>query len=42
MITKQDLIEFETNIGNLFNAGKIKAPIHLYSGNEELIMEVFI
>jgi len=41
MVTKQELIEFETKIGNIFNEGKIKAPIHLYSGNEDLIMEVF-
>ncbi len=25
---------------HLFNEGKIAAPIHLYSGNEELIMEI--
>jgi TPP-dependent pyruvate/acetoin dehydrogenase alpha subunit len=41
MVTIDKLIEFETRIGNLFNKGKITAPIHLYSGNEELIMEVF-
>jgi pyruvate dehydrogenase E1 component alpha subunit len=41
MVNKNKLIEFETRIGNLFNEGKIKAPIHLYSGNEDLIMEVF-
>lgn len=41
MVTKDELISFETDIGNIFNAGKIKAPVHLYSGNEELITEVF-
>ena len=41
MVNKNKLIEFETRIGNLFNEGKIKAPIHLYSGNEDLIIEVF-
>jgi pyruvate dehydrogenase E1 component alpha subunit len=41
MVTIDKLIEFETRIGNLFNEGKIKAPIHLYSGNEELMSEVF-
>jgi len=41
MITKQELIDFEKEIGDTFNDGKIKAPIHLYSGNEEQIMEVF-
>lgn len=41
MVNKDQLVEFETHIGNAFNAGEIKAPIHLYSGNEELMMEVF-
>jgi pyruvate dehydrogenase E1 component alpha subunit len=35
------LVTFETEIAELFNAGQIKAPIHLYSGNEESILEVF-
>ena len=30
MVTKEELIEFEKHIGDLFNSGKIKAPIHLY------------
>jgi TPP-dependent pyruvate/acetoin dehydrogenase alpha subunit len=41
MIIKEELINFETEIGELFNQGKIKAPIHLYSGNEDQIIEVF-
>jgi pyruvate dehydrogenase E1 component alpha subunit len=41
MITKEELIEFENEVGDAFNQGKIRAPIHLYSGNEDLIMEVF-
>ena len=41
MVTKEELIKFETEIGDSFNKGKIKAPVHLYSGNEDLIMEVF-
>lgn len=41
MVTKEELIDFENQIGELFNSGKIKAPIHLYSGNEELISSVF-
>lgn len=41
MVSKEQLVEFETHIGNLFNEGLIKAPIHLYSGNEDLITEVF-
>lgn len=41
MVSKQELIDFESHIGDLFNNGLIKAPIHLYSGNEDLIAEVF-
>ena len=41
MITQQELIDFETEIGNLFNSAKIIAPIHLYANNEENIMRVF-
>ena len=40
-MNKEELIEFETEIGDLFNAGKIKAPIHLYSGNEDIMIEIF-
>ena len=39
--SKQDLIDFETEIGECFNNGIIKAPIHLYSGNEAKIIEIF-
>lgn len=41
MVSKEDLILFEEEIGNIFNVGKIRSPIHLYSGNEDLIIEVF-
>ncbi len=41
MITKQDLIDFETEIGNRFNNREIRAPIHLYHGNEDQIINVF-
>lgn len=40
-MTKEELIEFEEEIAALFNAGKIRAPIHLYYGNEEAIIRVF-
>lgn len=40
-MTKQDLIDFETTIADLFNAAKIPSPIHLSSGNEDQIMQVF-
>ena len=32
----KDLINFENDIAETFNEGKIKAPIHLYSDNEKL------
>jgi len=35
------LIDFETEVANLFNTGKIRAPIHLYDGNEEQIIKIF-
>ncbi|MHC9063241.1 thiamine pyrophosphate-dependent enzyme [Nitrospira sp. CMX1] len=41
MMTKEELIEFEEEIAALFNAGKIRAPIHLYYGNEEAIIQIF-
>lgn len=40
-MTKDELIAFEEEIAALFNAGKIRAPVHLYFGNEEPIMAVF-
>lgn len=40
-MTKEELISFEEEIAGLFNAGKIRAPIHLYYGNEEQIISVF-
>ena len=38
---EEELIDFETEIGLCFNNGMIKAPIHLYSGNEKQIIEIF-
>lgn len=40
-MTKNELIEFENEIAALFNSGKIRAPVHLYYGNEEQIIEIF-
>lgn len=40
-MTKEELIAFEDEIAALFNAGKIRAPVHLYSGNEEQIINAF-
>lgn len=41
MITKDSLIKFEEDIGNLFNQKQIKSPVHLYHGNEDIMMEIF-
>mgnify|MGYP000695145741 CR=1 FL=1 len=40
-MNKKDLISFEEEIATLFNSGKIRAPVHLYKGNEEKIINVF-
>ena len=39
-ISKDDLIHFEDKVAETFNSGKIKAPIHLYSGNEEILIDL--
>lgn len=39
--TEKELISFEEDIASEFNSGKIKAPIHLYDGNESQIINVF-
>jgi TPP-dependent pyruvate/acetoin dehydrogenase alpha subunit len=41
LLTKQELIDFEQDIADTFNLGLIKAPIHLYSGNEDQMIEIF-
>ncbi len=38
---KTDLIAFEEDIAAEFNAAHIKAPIHLYYGNEEKMIDIF-
>jgi TPP-dependent pyruvate/acetoin dehydrogenase alpha subunit len=40
-LTKEDLLSFEELIANDFNTGKIKAPVHLYNGNEEAMISIF-
>ena len=39
MKTKEELITFENEVAARFNAGKIRAPVHLYWGNEENIIK---
>ena len=41
MMNEKELVEFEEEIAELFNSAKIKAPVHLYDGNESKIIEVF-
>jgi TPP-dependent pyruvate/acetoin dehydrogenase alpha subunit len=41
LLTKQELIDFELDIADTFNSGLIKAPIHLYSGNEDQMIDIF-
>jgi pyruvate dehydrogenase E1 component alpha subunit len=40
-MTADDLIHFETEIADHFNAARILAPVHLYSGNEAQMIEIF-
>ena len=37
-MNKKQLIDFENDIAETFNQGKIRAPIHLYSGNENFLI----
>lgn len=41
MVTKQELIDFEQEVATAYNAGKIRAPVHLSAGNEDQLIEVF-
>ncbi|MFA6354720.1 MAG: thiamine pyrophosphate-dependent enzyme [Candidatus Paceibacterota bacterium] len=40
-MTKQELIEFENEIADIYCAGKILAPIHLSDGNEDVLINIF-
>ena len=39
--TVESLKAFESNIAEMFNSGKIKAPVHLSDGNERNLLEIF-
>lgn len=41
MIKKEELIQFEKEISELFLDKKIKVPIHLSGGNEEQLIKIF-
>lgn len=40
-MNKYDLINFEERIASTFNSGKIRAPVHLYYGNEDEMINIF-
>ena len=41
MVTKEQLIAFEEDIAHCFNTKQIRAPVHLYHGNEEKMIDIF-
>jgi len=41
MMNSDELIAFEDEVAAIFNGGKIRAPVHLYSGNESQMIQVF-
>jgi pyruvate dehydrogenase E1 component alpha subunit len=40
-LNPEDLLAFEERVADAFNSGKIRAPVHLYSGNEVELINVF-
>ena len=38
---KKKLIDFESKIKKIYEKGKIRAPIHLSSGNENQLIKIF-
>ena len=40
-LNENELISFEEEVANNFNSAKIKAPVHLYFGNESEIIKIF-
>ena len=40
-MTKEELIAFEDSIASGFNAGLIRYPVHLESGNEDALIDIF-
>ena len=39
--TKQKLINFELRVKDIYEKGKIKAPVHLSGNNEEVLINIF-
>ena len=40
-VTKEELISFETEVKERYEAGEILAPVHLSKDNEEELIEIF-
>jgi len=40
-LNPEDLLAFEERVADAFNSGEIRAPVHLYSGNEVELINVF-
>jgi TPP-dependent pyruvate/acetoin dehydrogenase alpha subunit len=40
-MNKQDLINFEEDIAEIYKTGAIKGPIHLRDGNESVLLDIF-
>lgn len=41
MLSKKELIEFEQEIKKIYEAGNIRAPIHLSGNNEDQLIKIF-
>lgn len=41
MVTKEEIVEFEKEIAEIFSTGAIKAPVHLRAGREEQLIKIF-
>lgn len=41
MLTKQDLIDFESEVAEQFAAAKIRSPVHFSGGNEAQLLDIF-
>ena len=40
-LNARDLRRFEDRVAETFDSGNIRAPVHLYSGNEENMIQIF-
>ena len=40
-LTSNQLLEFETEVADIYDKGLIRAPVHLYNGNEDQIIDIF-